>query len=200
MASVPAPELALASLPFCDDTICKTPVEWFDAALKHAFGNNHVMLKCCQHHDKMYSLGESHSDLDVVVMDCVLLRGRPVGMNNKKKGKDATKDAPVQACLLDDVDAVNLAIALRDGNAFNCIACVKNDSEEFYRACIVVLPQAGVFYCHRERRSLLTGVLHSHVPMDINGLQLWRDSLNNCFGNGSYVSRLANATSEGAFC
>jgi hypothetical protein len=134
--------------------------------------NNHVMRKRCQYPDQMYSLGESHSDLDVVVMDCVLSRGCPVGMNNKKKGKDATRDAHEQACLLNYVDAVNLAIALRDGNALNCIASVKNDSDEFYRACIVVLPQAGVFYCHRERRSLLTGVLNSHVPMDINCLQL----------------------------
>jgi hypothetical protein len=82
-------------------------------------------------------------------MNCVLSRSCPVRMNNKKKGKEATRDAPVQACLLNDVDAVNFAIALHDGNAFNCIASVKkNDSDEFYRACIVVLPQAGVFYCH----------------------------------------------------
>jgi hypothetical protein len=151
------------------------------------------MLKRCQHPDEMYSLEESHSDLDVVVMDCVLSRGRPVGMNKKKKAKDANRDAPVQVCLLDDVDAVNLAIALHDRNAFNCIASVTNDSDEFYRACILVLPQAGVFYCHRERRSLLTGVLNSHVPMDINWLRLRHDSPKNCFGNGSYVSRLANA-------
>jgi hypothetical protein len=145
----------------------------------------------------MYSLGESHSDLDVVVMDCILSRGRPVvEMYNKKKDKDATRDAPVapmQACLLDDVDAVNLAIAVRDGNAFNYCPSANNDSDEFYRACIVILPQAGVFYCHRERRSLLTGLLNSHVPMDINWLRLRRDSPNNCFGNGSYVSRLVNA-------
>ena len=187
MASVPAPGLALASLPFCDETICKTPVEWVDSALKHAFGNDHVMLERCQHPDKLYSLGESHSDLDVVVMDCVVSRGRPVGMNNNKKGNDATRDARVQACLLEDVDAaVNLPI--------NCIISVKNDSDEFYRVCIVVPPQVGVFYCHsRERCSLLTGVLNLHVPMDIYWLQLWHDSPNNCFGNGSYLSRLTNA-------
>ena len=196
MASVPVPLLAPASLPFCDETIGKTPVQWVDSGLKHAFGDDHVMLKRCQHPDEMYSLGESHSDLDVVVMDCVLSRGRPVEMYNKKKGKDATRDAPVapvQACLLDDVDAVNLAIAVRDGNAFNYCPSAKNDSDEFYRACIVILPQVGVFYCHRERRSLLTGLLNSHVPMDINWLRLRRDSPNNCFGNGSYVSRLVNA-------
>ena len=196
MASAPASRLAPASLPFCDETIGKTPVEWVDSALKHAFGNDHVMLKRCQHPDEMYSLGESHSDLDVVVMDCILSRGRPVEMYIKKKCKDASRDAPVapvQACMLDDVDAVNLAIAVRDGNALDGCPSAKSNGDEFYRACIVILPQAGVFYCHRERRSLLTGVLNSHVPMDINWLRLRRDSPDNCFGNGSFVSRLANA-------
>jgi hypothetical protein len=90
MASVPAPGRVLASLSFCDETICKTPAEWVDSVLKHAFGYDHVMIKRCQHPDEMYSLGESHSDLDVV-MDCVLSRACPVGINNKKKGKDATR-------------------------------------------------------------------------------------------------------------
>jgi hypothetical protein len=73
---------------------------------------------------------------------------------------------------------------------------LKKDSDGFYRACIVVLPHAGVFYCHRERRSLSTGVLNSHVPMDINWLRVQRESGGNCFGNGSYVSRLANAADK----
>jgi hypothetical protein len=197
-ASAPLPKLAPASLPFCDETICKTPVEWVDSALKCAFGEDHVMLKRCQHPNEMYGLGESHSDLDVVVMDCVLSRGRPVERNNKK---DATRDAPVapvQACMLDDVDAVNFAIAVRDGNAFNCNPSVRDEdsNDEFYRACIVILPQAGVFYCHRERRSRLTGVPNTHVPMDINWLRFGHDSPDNCFGRGSYVSRLANAANK----
>ena len=51
-----------------------------------------------------------------------------------------------------------------------------------------------MFYCHRERRSLLTGVLNSHVPMDLNWLRLQPAvSHGKFFGNGSYVSRLANA-------
>jgi hypothetical protein len=151
------------------------------------------MLKRCQHPAEMYSDSESHSDLDIVVMDCVLSRTDTIIMNKKK---EAANDTAVQACSFDDVDAVNLAISLRDRNAFH--ACpplvTKKDSDDFYRACIVLLPQAGVFYCHRERRSILTGVVNSYVPMDINWLQLQHDSHGNCFGNGSYVSRLANAS------
>ena len=112
---------------------------------------------------------------------------------SKRKGKDVSSNAPVQACRIDVVDAVNLAIALWDGNVFNGGPSGKNSSDEFYHVCLVILPQAGVFYCHRERRSLLTGVLNSHVPMDINWLRLQHDCCGNCFGKGSYVSRLANA-------
>ena len=70
------------------------------------------------------------------------------------KGEDVASDAPVQACRIEDVDAVNLAIALRDGNAFNSVPSGKKCTDEFYRACLVIVPQAGVFYCHRERRPL----------------------------------------------
>ena len=53
----------------CDEKICKTPVEWVDGALKHAFGVEYVMLKRCEHPDEMYSCRESHSDLDIMVVD-----------------------------------------------------------------------------------------------------------------------------------
>jgi hypothetical protein len=74
--SVPIPVVPVVSAPsplaFCDDKICKTPIEWVDSSLKHAFGNEYVMLKRCKHPDEMYTHGESHSDLDLIVMDCVL--------------------------------------------------------------------------------------------------------------------------------
>ena len=86
----------------CDEKICKTPVGWVDRALKHAFGEEYVMLKRCEHPDEMYSRGESHSDLDIVVVDCVLARGcRVANMNkSKRKGKDVASYAPVQAELM----------------------------------------------------------------------------------------------------
>ena len=187
--SVPIPVVPVVSAPspftFCDDKICKTPIEWVDSSLKHAFGNEYVMLKRCKHPDEMYTHGESHSDLDLIVMDGVLSRSSPINLKKKRKDEAHASDNPVHVCLFDDVDAVNLAIAARDGNAFSCCPSGKKDSDNFYRACIVLLPQAGVFYCHRERRSRSTGVLNSHVPMD--------DSHGNFFGDGSYVSHLANA-------
>jgi hypothetical protein len=191
----PAPPSEISLTLRCgDEKICKTPVQWVDGALKHAFGEEYVMLKRCKHPDEMYSCQESHSDLDIVVVDCVLAQGSRVLMKgNNGKGKHVASDAPVQACRIEDVDAVNLAIALRDGKAFNGVPSGKKCTDEFYRACLVIVPQAGVFYCHRERRSVTTGVLNSHVPMDINWLRLKHDSGGNCFGEGSYVSRLADA-------
>ena len=165
-----------------------------DSALKHAFGKEYVMLKHCKHPDDLYSNGESHSDLNIVVMDCVLSRSGPIDM---KKGNEHTVggDAPVHPRAFDDLDSVNVAIATRDGNAFNCCPSGLEDSDDFYRACVDILPQqAGIFYCHRERRSALTGVPNSHVPMDINWLQLGHDCRGNIsFGNGAYVARLADS-------
>jgi hypothetical protein len=198
-ASVPIPPAVVAAASalgpsaFCDEKICKTPIQWVDSSLKHVFGTEYVMLKRCKHPDEMYSHGESHSDLDLIVMDCVLSRSGPMDLKRKRKDDAHACDSPVHVCLFDDVDAVNLAIAVRDGNAFSSRPSGKKNSDNFYRACIVLLPQAGIFYCHRERRSRSTGVLNSHVPMDINWLRLQHDSHGNFFGDGSYVSHLANA-------
>ena len=191
---IPVPASALPPIVWCDETVCKTPIVWIDSALKHAFGDEHGMLKRCKHPDEMYGPnGESHSDLDVIVMDCVLSRSGPINLERESKDAAYASDAPVQVCSFHYMDAVNMEIAARDGHAFNYGSSGKHDDDAFYRACIVILPQAGVFYCHRERRSLSTGVLNSHVPMDINWLRLQPNShAGNCFGKGSYVSRLAS--------
>ena len=60
-----------------------------------------------------------------------------------------------------------------------------------FRAIVAVVPEAGVFYCHRERRKACVGVLNSLVPMDINWLRLAK---NGCaskrFAANGYVTRL----------
>ena len=101
----PMPPCEMSLTPCCcDEKICKTPVEWVDGALKHAFGEEHVMLKQCEHPDEMHSCRESHSDLDIMVVDCVLARGSRVFMKRRNgKGKDVASNAPVQACPIEDV-------------------------------------------------------------------------------------------------
>ena len=191
----PAP----AAFPFENEKVGKTPIAWIDSSLKHAFGNEYVMLGRCQHPDDMYSRGVSHSDLDIVVMDCILSRSCPLDTTVRNKNTRGVaqhvRATPVQVCEFQNIDAVNCGIARRDGNAFDGSPSETKDDDDFYRACIVLLPHAGVFYCHRERRSASTGVLNSHVPIDINWLRCRHRSQGNCFGEGSYVSRLANGNS-----
>jgi hypothetical protein len=43
------------------------------------------MLKRCKHPDEMYSHGESHSDLDLIVMDCVLSRSSPIDLKKQEE-------------------------------------------------------------------------------------------------------------------
>ena len=106
------------------------------------------MLKHCKHPDDRYSNGESHSDLDIVVMDCVLSRNGQIDKksNGRREPVAGGSDAPVHPCPFDDLDdSINFAIATRDGNAFNCCPSALEDSDNFYRACVVILPQAGIY-------------------------------------------------------
>jgi hypothetical protein len=60
-----------------------------------------------------------------------------------------------------------------------------------FRAFVAVFPEAGVFYCHRERRRESVGVVKAHVQLDNNWLRVVRNG--NCerrFAKGGYVTRL----------
>ena len=68
----------------------------------------------------------------------------------------------------------------------------KNDYK--YRTMLLFLPQCGVFYCARERRSEEVGVLKSLVALDMSWLRLCRmvgtDGLvSYSFGEGGYVKK-----------
>ena len=114
MTSVPAPlTLVRLSSPGNKERIGKIPIEWIDFAVKHAFGDEYAMLKHCVHPSKMYSCGETRSDMDVVVMDCILSSSNLI-KNGKNKSVSAThhaSNAPVQACSFHDVDDVNVVAA-----------------------------------------------------------------------------------------
>ena len=72
---------------------------------------------------------------------------------------------------------------------------VKDEEDECYRACIAVLPDAGIFCCQREKCMDSAGVKGSHVPMDINWLRLKRSVANGSgdwFGKGGYVLRMSS--------
>jgi hypothetical protein len=124
-ASVPALSELTPSVS-CDK--CTTPVDWVDSALSHAFGKENVMLKHYLHPDKMYSNGESHSDLDLVVMDCVLSRSGQIDMKNRSSDKTGG-EASLHPCEFNDLESDAFAIAARDGHAFNCCPSVKEDND-----------------------------------------------------------------------
>lgn len=58
------------------EKIMKTPVDWITLALERTFGSQHVSVTKCHSPAHIYdtSGGRSKSDLDIVVMDCVLAR------------------------------------------------------------------------------------------------------------------------------
>jgi hypothetical protein len=68
----------------------------------------------------------------------------------------------------------------------------KNDFK--FRTMILFLPQCGVFYCARERRTEEVGVAKTHVALDMSWLRLKRSTDNNgnvlyTFGEGGYVKK-----------
>ena len=130
--------------------ICKTTfVASIHFAFLDTFGIDNVTVERCEHMRSIqYKTGVvvvPHA-LEVVVLDAVLARSRthPKPLCNTR----ATVDKPVKMHVDDD--------ALLD-------PC--HDAR--FRAMVVVLPEAGVFYCHRERRKACVGVLNSLVPLDM---------------------------------
>ena len=127
--------------------------------------------------------GRSKSDLDIVVMDCVL--ARTIRIRRARRRKTAILlDTPVKMYTYVDLhhkalhgkaipagptDA-SVGMGSADKNREqNCLGLspMKLPDDNFYRACVFVIPEAGVFYCHRERRKESAGVQNSHIPMDI---------------------------------
>ena len=41
---------------------------------------------------------------------------------------------------------------------------------------MVILPEAGVYFCHQERRKESAGLMGTHIPMVINWLHLNKHS------------------------
>ena len=172
------------------EKIMKTPVDWITSALERTFGSQHVSVTKCHSAAHIYdtSGGRSKSDLDIVVMDCVL--ARTIRIRRARRRKTAILlDTPVKMYTYVDLhhkalrgkaipagptDA-SVGMGSADKNREqNCLGLspMKLPDDNFYRACVVVIPEAGVFYCHRERRKESAGVQNSHIPMDINWLRL----------------------------
>jgi hypothetical protein len=194
------------------EKIITNPIDWITSVLVQMFGSKHVSLTKCNSPAKINdtSGGKSKLDLDIVVMDCILARSIKI---HKVKRRKAAKplDTPVKmftyiglhraqrTTITLPADTSIAGIGSDKNWKQNCLGLlpVKTPVDDSFRACIVLIPNAGVFYCHRERRKETAGVTNSYIPMDINWLRLCCNSkstsvLNNWFSEGSYVLRIAD--------
>jgi hypothetical protein len=158
--------------------ICRTYVANIHLALIDVFGKDNVSLEMCDHmnSDRSKQSTQSPHILEIVLLDAVLNRTKKTP-RVFTSGK-ATVDTPVKM-------KVN-NVGLKDR---------KHDTR--FRALVAVLPEAGVFYCHRERRKEYVGVANTHVPLDINWLRIVKNgSRDNRFATGGYVKRLWDGDPE----
>ena len=174
-----------------DDMVVKTPVRIITSALHDVFGKDYVSVVACTSPAAVF---ESHylvsyADLEFVLLDCILARKRSSHKAHKLKRKCSRKivDTPVKM--------LSCKRPTGSGDA-------DFDEDECYRACIVILPDAGLYYCHRERRQESAGKVGTHVPMDINWLRLRNQGVGSFldwFGKGSYVLRMSGESRPKAF-
>lgn len=168
------PSLCVDGVIACGTKICKTTfVASIHFALVDTFGVGNITVERCEYmgsaHDRTRVLSVPHI-MEMVVLDAVL--GRTTKHAKPLTSMGATVDKPV---LMHTVDE-SLTMEAHDGK---------------FRAIVVVVPEAGVFYCHRERRKACVGVPNSLVPMDINWLRFSKNSTSSIrFAANGYVSRL----------
>ena len=161
-----------------DETVIKAPVKMIDNALREVFGDKFVNFKRCYIPSELYEhnvQGRTDSDLDIVVMDCILARtDKPPKIKRKHSAKLVDTPVRVLRYELDPTEAGDNYVGgvVRSAVRRNLLLPVCLEDDEYYRACMVMVPDAGVYYCHRERRMATAGVVASHVPMDINWLRL----------------------------
>ena len=153
--------------------VCKTFVSSIHRALVDTFGVGNVSVEQCQFmkcdRDKTCGVAVPHV-LEIIVLDAVLARSKKVP--RPLSSTRATVDTPVKM----RIDDISLKEPCHDHR---------------FRALVAVLPEAGVFYCHRERRKVCVGVPNTHVPLDINWLRVVKNGKKERrFGKGGYVTRL----------
>lgn len=159
--------------------IGRTFVANIHVAFMDIFGYNNVSLERCDHMNsdrfQQHAIDVPHI-LEIVVMDAVLARSKKIA--RVLTSTKATVDFPVKMKIDDDM--------LKGEKHDTC-----------FRAFLALLPEAGVFYCHRERRKEYVGVANAHVPMDINWLRIVKNgSCDNRFSHGGYVTRLWDGNPE----
>ncbi|KAI2491740.1 hypothetical protein MHU86_22817 [Fragilaria crotonensis] len=157
--------------------LLNTNVQVIHRTFLEMYGSTNVSLAMCDHMNEgvdIHSVITRPDYLEIVMMDAVI--ARTVRIPRRRTGKEVV-DTPVKLRVMPEfLDA-------------------KYDKR--YRCLVVVLPEAGVYYCHREKRHESVGVPNTHIPMDMNWLRIVRNgSKNNRFAQGGYVSRLWDGNAD----
>ena len=102
-------------------------------------------------------------------------------LNREVVNKVAKQHTKQPACRNDTDDPVLVAAATSAG--------VSDLMDDNYRTAIAYVPDAGIFYCARERRTKREGIVGSHIPLDAIWLRLLRHGPG-WFAKGGYAKRL----------
>ncbi|KAI2503692.1 hypothetical protein MHU86_10752 [Fragilaria crotonensis] len=131
-----------------------------DNALRNVFGDKFVTFKHCYvlPADELFDHdveGRTDSDLDIVVKDCILAQTDKPPKVKRKHTAAKLVDTPVKVSRyeldpskVDDNYDAGRGKPLDPGEIPLLPINLKDD--EYYRACrvVVVVPDAGVYYCH----------------------------------------------------
>lgn len=169
------------------DMVVKTPVRIITSAIHDVFGEEYVSIRACTSVAAVFKSQKwcSYADLEFVLLDCILAWKRSSHQAHKVKRKCSRK------VIYTPVKMLSCKCQTDSGTSGD----VDADEDECYRAVILILPDAGLYYCHRKRRQESAGKVHTHVPMDINWLPLLCNqevgTFRNWFGSGSYILRMS---------
>jgi len=139
-----------------DEMLCKTPIAWIEYAL--VGGTRIKPTYRLRSLDDMFPSHCTVSDyqIEYYIMDVILNR-------HVRTNRDAEQH---------DIDH-------RDPNKVVTVWCYRpeelgDEFDHMFRTAILFLPQAGVFYCARERRKADAGVPNSYIPLDMSWLRMER--------------------------
>ena len=186
--------LSLEEYPASPGYLCKTPMSAVAEALTATFGQGCVSVcrphkveelrGACTEHEHCNCSLKKQDGFEVFLMDVILNREVVIAKQHTKQ----------PACRNDTDDTVLVAAATSAG--------VSDLMDDNYRTAIAYVPDAGIFYCARERRTKREGIVGSHIPLDAIWLRLLRHGPG-WFAKGGYAKRLfytGNELQRGAAC
>ena len=188
--------LSLEEYPASPGYLCKTPMSAVAEALTATFGEGCVSVRrphkveelrgACTKHEHCHCSLTKQDGFEVFLMDVIL--------NREVVNEVAKQHTKRPACRNDTDDPILVAAATSAG--------VSDLLDDNYRTAIAYVPDAGIFYCARERRTKREGIVGSHIPLDASWLRLLRHGPG-WFAKGGYAKRLFYTGNElqcGAAC